>query len=211
MLLRNNIYDALREEILSCRLPPGEDIREQDLAERYAVSRSPVREALLRLEQDNLVRVLPRQGYRVAPISVAAAQDLLRFRAVLEIAAASAAARDASADERQALREAAVFDGAPDGFIENNRAFHTALAAAGGNRRLAATARDVICQADRLVRVSLGTIRKRDPGQLVLEHQAIADAIADRDARRAARLVRAHLEQAERRILSALRQQAVIQ
>ena len=84
MLLRDNVYENLRSDILMCRLAPGDDMREQDLAERYAVSRQPVREALLRLEREHLVTVQPRQGYRVNPISLADARDLLRFRLALE-------------------------------------------------------------------------------------------------------------------------------
>ena len=57
MLLRENVYDSLRADILMCRIAPGDDMREQDLAERYAVSRQPVREALLRLD-----RVIARAG-----------------------------------------------------------------------------------------------------------------------------------------------------
>ena len=57
MLLRENVYENLRSDILTCRLAPGDDIREQELAERYAVSRQPVREALARLEREHLVTV----------------------------------------------------------------------------------------------------------------------------------------------------------
>ena len=62
MLLRENVYESLRADILSCRLAPGDDMREQELAERYAVSRQPVREALLRLEREHLVTVQSAPG-----------------------------------------------------------------------------------------------------------------------------------------------------
>ena len=78
MLLRDNVYESLRSDILTCHFAPGDDMREQDFAERYAVSRQPVREALLRLEREHLVTVQPRQGYRVNPISLADARDLLQ-------------------------------------------------------------------------------------------------------------------------------------
>src|SRR2546429_2015189 len=84
MLLRDNVYESLRSDILTCHFAPGDDMREQDLAERYAVSRQPVREALLRLEREHLVTVTPRQGYRVNPISLADARDLLRIRFPLD-------------------------------------------------------------------------------------------------------------------------------
>ena len=98
MLLRDNVYESLRADILTCRLAPGDDMREQDLAERYAVSRQPVREALLRLEREHLVTVQPRQGYRVNPISLADARDLLRFRLALEPACVAEAIENASDD-----------------------------------------------------------------------------------------------------------------
>ena len=103
MLLRDNVYESLRSDILTCHFAPGDDMREQDLAERYAVSRQPVREALLRLEREHLVTVQPRQGYRVNPISLADARDLLRFRLALEPACVAEAIENASDDVLKAL------------------------------------------------------------------------------------------------------------
>src|SRR3569832_2545306 len=103
MLLRDNVYEKLRSDILSCRLAPGDDMREQELAERYAVSRQPVREALLRLAREHLVTVQPRQGYRVNPISLSDARDLLRFRLALEPACVAAAIEHAPAKTLGAL------------------------------------------------------------------------------------------------------------
>jgi len=210
VLLRDAVYGALRGEILACHLAPGEELREQDLARRHGVSRSPVRDALLRLERERLVSVHPRQGYRVTPVSVAAARDLLRFRALLEPACAAAAARDAGDAELAGLEAAAAFGGTAEEFIGYNQRFHALLAHAGGNRRMAETARDLVEQADRLVRVSLGAMKGRNPERLVAEHAAIAAALRVRDGKRAARLVRVHIEAAERRILDALRRHAVV-
>jgi DNA-binding GntR family transcriptional regulator len=95
MLLRENIYDLLRSDILACRFAPGDEMREQDLAERYSVSRQPVRDALLRLQREHLVTVQPRQGYRVTPISLSDARDLLRFRLALEPACVAEAIESA--------------------------------------------------------------------------------------------------------------------
>ncbi|ACB27871.1 DNA-binding GntR family transcriptional regulator [Methylobacterium sp. PvP062] len=209
MLLRDNIYAAIRADILACVLRPGAEVREQELAQRYAVSRQPVREALLRLERERLVTVHARQGYQINAISVADARDLLRMRLALEpacAAEAAAGAPDSVVASLDAFRT--VADGAD--FIAENRAFHIALAEASGNRRMAATVRDLVEQADRLVRVSLDGIRGRDPAQLVDEHAAIIDAVQRRDGRGARRLVRAHVAQAERRILTALERSAIV-
>jgi DNA-binding GntR family transcriptional regulator len=210
MLLRDNVYESLRSDILSCRLAPGDDMREQDLALRYAVSRQPVREALLRLEREHLVTVQPRQGYRVNPISLSDARDLLRFRLALEPACVAEAIENASDKTLQALDDFRRFAGDHEDFIAYNRAFHGALAYASGNRRMAGSLCDLIGQADRLVRVSLANIRDHDPTRLVAEHVEIIEAMQRRDARGAQRLIKTHISQTEKRVLPALKRNAVI-
>ena len=209
MLLRDNVYSALRADILACLLRPGSEMREQELAQRYDVSRQPVRDALLRLERERLVTVHARQGYQVTPISVKDARDLLRFRLVLEPACTAEAAESATAAQRTALDAFRTLAPESD-FIAENRAFHIALAEASGNGRMAAAMRELIEQADRLVRISLDSIKGRDAGQLVREHESIIDAVQRRDARAAKRLVREHVARAERRILTALERSAVV-
>jgi len=210
MLLRDNVYESLRADILSCRLAPGDDVREQELALRYAVSRQPVREALLRLEREHLVTVQPRQGYRVNPISLSDARDLLRFRLALEPACVAEAIENASDKALTALDGFRKFSGDHESFIAYNRAFHSSLAHASGNRRMAGALCDLIGQADRLVRVSLANIRNHDPTRLVAEHVEIIEAMQRRDARGALRLIRAHINQTEKRVLPALKRNAVI-
>src|SRR6201985_2486177 len=210
MLLRENVYELLRSDILACRLAPGDDMREQELAERYAVSRQPVREALLRLEREHLVTVQPRQGYRVSPISLADARDLLRFRLALEPACVTEAIESAPDDVLKALDEFRLFAGDHENFITYNRAFHSALAHASGNRRMAASLCDLIGQADRLVRVSVANLRGHDPAQLVAEHVDLIEAMQRRDLRTATRLIKAHVAQTEKRVLPALKRNAVI-
>src|SRR5207237_8473664 len=136
MLLRDNVYENLRSDILNCRLAPGDDMREQELAERYAVSRQPVREALLRLEREHLVTVQPRQGYRVNPISLADARDLLRFRLALEPACVAEAIENADDDVLKALNRFRRFSGDHEKFIAYYHAFHFAPAPSSANRRL---------------------------------------------------------------------------
>jgi DNA-binding GntR family transcriptional regulator len=210
MLLRDNVYENLRSDILTCRLAPGDDMREQDLAERYAVSRQPVREALLRLQREHLVTVQPRQGYRVNPISVSDARDLLRFRRALEPACVAEAIETAPQDVLSALDAFRHFAGDHEDFIAYNRAFHCALAHASGNRRMAAALCDLIGQADRLVRVSVANVKGHDPAQLVAEHAALIEAMQRRDSRGAVRIIKAHIVQTEKRVLPALKRNGVI-
>jgi DNA-binding GntR family transcriptional regulator len=71
-----SVLDQLRRDILSCELPPGVAIYEQELARRFGVSKSPVREALLRLQEHNLVEVRSRSGCGVRPISIIEAEEM---------------------------------------------------------------------------------------------------------------------------------------
>ncbi|MVT66480.1 FCD domain-containing protein [Bradyrhizobium pachyrhizi] len=210
ILLRENIYENLRSDILSCQFAPGDEIREQDLAERYAVSRQPVRDALLRLEREHLVTVQPRQGYRVNPISLSDARDLLRFRLALEPACVAEAIESAPDSILKSLDEFRGFSGSHEDFITYNRGFHSALAHASGNRRMATTLCDLIGQADRLVRVSVSNLKGHDPAKLVAEHVALIDAMQQREARTAARIIKAHIAATEKRVLPALKRNAVI-
>ena len=83
-LIRDDVHERMRAEILACMLKPGSLVQENDLALRYGVSKSPVRDAFLRLAQQGLVDVLPRKGYRIKPISVADAAEMYEMRLLLE-------------------------------------------------------------------------------------------------------------------------------
>jgi GntR family transcriptional regulator, rspAB operon transcriptional repressor len=204
-MLREEIYTALRDEILTCDLPPGAELREQELASRFDVSKSPVRESLQLLVREGLVAVVPRQGYRVAPISVSDAHDMFAFRQVLELACLVEAVRRGADAQLKTLNAFRKFDSARHAdFISYNRAFHCALAECSGNARMSRAARDLIEQMDRLVRISVNAVRGRDPRRLVEEHAAIIDAVQARDSKRAVTLLKAHTAAAEKRIKSAL-------
>lgn len=211
-LLRVDIYEKLREEILACRLRPGADLREQELAARFEVSKSPVRDALLRLEREHLVVIAPRQGYRVAPISLSDARDLLRLRSVLECACVSEAAREASDKELGDLDRFRTFRPSQwlEGFPGYNREFHCALARLSGNRRMTVLTSELIEQTHRLVQVSVEVAETRRTPGLVAEHADIIDALQARDGRRAAALLRGHIGAAERRVADALSRAAIV-
>src|SRR3979409_587538 len=210
MLLRDNVYESLRADLLTCGLAPGDDRREQERAERYAVSRQPVREALLRLEREPLGTGQPRQGYPVKPISLPDTIAPLRFRFALEPACVAEAVENAPQDVLNALDDYRRFSGNHEDFIAYNRAFHSALAHASGNRRMAAALCDLIGQADRLVRVSVANVKGHDPAQLVAERVSLIESMQRRDGRAAARIIKAHIGQTEKRVLPALARNAVI-
>jgi DNA-binding GntR family transcriptional regulator len=207
MLLRDNIYQAIRHAVLTCEFQPGQELREQVLADRYRVSRSPVRDSLLRLEQENLVTVLPRQGYRVRPISQSDVEDIFGLHLLIDPACAAAAASrtdDAAVQSLEHFRGFANNDHPAAEFVEYNRSFHHAVADLSGNARMAAVAHDLSEQFDRLVRVSLGVCGYEQVRDACLEHEAIIDAIEAHDADLASRLSYQHSARAHARMVTAL-------
>jgi DNA-binding GntR family transcriptional regulator len=217
-LMRADIYGALRREILSCTIAPGAEIRDAEIAERFAVSRSPVRDALLRLEAEGLVVISPRKGYRAAPISIADARDLFEFRAVLEPACAASVASEASEEALRRLDRfrsmsglAAAATSAAPTFVQYNREFHLAIAQLCANRRLREATIDLIEQFDRLVTVSISSNEaggQRDA--LIAEHCEIIDALKARDGKRAGRILSRHAGRARKRVLSALSRSPIV-
>jgi len=182
-LLHVDVFHSLRRDILSCRLAPGAELREAELAERFEVSKSPVRDALSRLVHEGLVVVMPRQGYRVAAISVKDVRDMFEYRAVLEGACARIAAENATDDDLRALDRFRAFEAKKyeAGFIGYNRDFHHAVIRLCGNARLARAAESQIDQMDRVITVSVGAMRSRDPARVVSQHVDIIDALQRRD------------------------------
>ncbi|MBN8969102.1 MAG: GntR family transcriptional regulator [Rhizobiales bacterium] len=199
------IYDELKRCILTCELPPGTDLREQELAQRFDVSKSPVREALQHLVRDGLVTVMPRQGYRVSPISLTDARDMFTFRCALEVACIVEAAKNASDEQLKALDQFRHFSGTSEGdFIAYNRDFHCALARCSGNGRMTRATCDLIEEADRLTRMSVASLRGHNPDKLVEEHGAIITALQARNSRLAANLLKKHVTAAVKRFSAAL-------
>jgi DNA-binding GntR family transcriptional regulator len=205
-LLRETVYDALRADMISCRLAPGTEIRENELAARFGVSKSPVRDALMRLEREGLVITLPRQGYRVAPVSVSDVEDMFHLRDALERACMERIVRRASDEqlaELQAFRrfKATAWDG---GFVAYNRAFHHTLSRLAGNARMHLQLADLIDQMERAVQLSLSSLKKGNPQSLVDEHCQIIDALQARQLVRAQRLASRHVAAAGKRVTEAI-------
>lgn len=188
---------TLRDAIVSMRLPPGAKLSEQAIARQMGISRQPVREALIRLADTGLVRILPQRGTLVEPLSVAAALDAHFIRDAIECALVREAAlctdaallrrfRDSMADQRRASRE-----GDGDRFFAQDEAFHRLVAEASG--RLAAW-RIVEEVKPRLDRIRFINMRAAPRRALVLrQHAAVVRALADGDPDAAATAMRAHL------------------
>lgn len=212
-LIRHKVLDLIRQDILSCAFQPGEELRETDLANRYSVSKSPVREALHQLKFEGLVETEPRRGHRVTPISVSDARDILDMRETLEMAAAIRSCKEADTRDLAALdvyREADV--DCVRSFTSYNREFHFALSELSGNRRLANEMRRLLDAYERLCIVSLERMQSVH-GNLhtaLSDHCEIIDALQARDTTRARRISQRHVRRSSGLIMKGLENRPIV-
>lgn len=211
-LMRDGVYEQIRADILSCALVPGSAVYENELAQRYSVSKSPVRDALLRLQEHGLVEVLPRKGYRIRPISIADAHDLYEMRVLLEKASVRRACDEASDDQLVSLdkfRE--VDDGDLAHWVMYNRLFHKSIAELSGNTRMAKITCEVIDQFDRLTFVGVSNTQKISSGErYVSEHREIIDSLQSRDRSKATKLIVKHIQKSRKRLFSVLENPQIV-
>lgn len=195
-------YETLRDEILTLKLGPGQLLDETGLAERFGMSRSPVREALIRLAGEDMVVMLANRSTIVSPIDVQSfpkyveALDIVQ-RMVTRLAAGLRTAADLTLiAARQQEFEAAVHLGDHLQMSEANKQFHMAIATAGRNPYLAAFYDRLLNQGRRLLHLHFDYLeRTRDGHLLTAEHAQMLDAIAARDLDRADELAHAHTRQ----------------
>lgn len=188
---------ALREMIVTNRLPPGSTHLEAELAEMLGMSRTPVREAAVILAEQGLVEVRPRRGLRVLPLSARDMQEIYAILTELESLAAFEAARarpDAAAlaplRAQTAAMTAALDRGDRRAWAEADDAFHAGLVALAGNRRLAGV---VATMADQARRARFLTLSLRPaPYASSEDHRRLVEAIARGDAEDARSIHRAH-------------------
>ncbi|MEW6662686.1 MAG: GntR family transcriptional regulator [Bacillota bacterium] len=210
--LREIVFEALREAIMSGCLRPGERMMEVQLAEELGVSRTPVREAIRKLELEGFVVMIPRKGAYVSDLSIKDIADVFEIRGALEALAAGLAAERISAEEMEELERLLVQvsecaeDQDLERLVEVDTQFHAVLYRASRNERLAQMISTLWEQVQRFRRTTMGT-----PGRMretLEEHRKIVDAIADRNVTLAQALAIEHMENAENRMLEAVRQQS---
>jgi DNA-binding GntR family transcriptional regulator len=204
------IYETLRREILSLTLEPSQLIDEVSIAARFQVSRSPVREALVRLATESLLQTLPNKGTIVAPLRIEEfpqyvdALDLLQ-RAVTRLAARN---RDSVDIEKiyqaQAGYAKCVESGDVQGMILGNRDFHAAIARAGKNRYLEQSYCQVLDDGLRSLRLYFKSFGDVIPPKLTEGHLQIIQAIEKQDVELAESLAREHTREMQARFLDYL-------
>lgn len=209
--LRELVFEALREAIISGRLRPGERLMEVQLAEELGVSRTPVREAIRKLELEGLVLMIPRRGAYVAEISMKDIADVFEIRAALEGLAAELAAQRCTSEEVEDL-ERSLFKisscaerGDIPACIELDTIFHEQLMSASHNVRLVGMVANLREQIQRFRSTSLA-----HPGRMKIaleEHKKIVEAIAQGDADLARQLAYDHIENAENSLMEVIHEQ----
>lgn len=206
--LYEEVAELLRQRIFSRELPPGAWIDELKIAEELGISRTPLREALKVLAAEGLVTAVPRRGCQVTELSEDDAQQLFPVMALLEGRCAYEAAlraTDAELAELQRLHEDLEVSAAArdvNAYYRANHAFHTRVQALAGNRWL-----DRVTQELRKFMRMLRGRQLHWPGRLeasIAEHRALIEALVQRDAPRAERLMHDHL-MAQLHALQALR------
>ncbi|MCC7320921.1 MAG: GntR family transcriptional regulator [Rubellimicrobium sp.] len=201
-----HVFETLKAEIIDLRLAPGSTIDESQLAQRFNLSRTPIREAMVRLAAEGLITTLPNRATIVSQIDFLNLPQFfdaltLMYRVTTRLAAANH--RPEALDrirDLQARYGAAVEARDVVGMITVNRDFHVAIAQAGGNRYFTDLFARLLDEGLRILRLYYSSFNDDLPRQYVQEHDAMIAAIAARDLALADRLAAAHADQIVRQI-----------
>lgn len=207
--LRELVLDAIREAIINGTLKPRERLMEIQLAEELGVSRTPIREALRKLELEGFIVMVPRKGAYVADISFKDIADVFEIRAALEALAAGLAAEritDEELEEMERLvveKAEAIANQNMERLVQVDTMFHEAIYKASRNERLTSIISNLREQIQRYRTTSLAY-----PGRMqrsLEEHRGIVEAIQSRDPQIAQQVAREHIENAENSMIDAIK------
>ncbi len=202
--LSGQAYDLIKRDIITCAFEPGQQIIQKQLAERYALGTTPVREALQRLAQEGFVQPIPRFGYTVRYVALSDVHEIYELRLILEPAAARLAASRASTEqlERIALYSDLTPSYPPGGAHIHNANFHRSIAAACGNARLHDTTLRVL---DELIGIfHLGLDLSGSLEDMQAEHTSLVVALQEREPDRAEQLMRDQILHSRQIVLDTL-------
>jgi DNA-binding GntR family transcriptional regulator len=205
-------YDRLKRRIINLELAPGVQFTESALAQEFGISKTPVREALVRLAGDGLVSSQPRSGYLVTPVTLSDARELCGLRRVLTPPAAALATSNGlpalHADRLLELCELVELPYDPaepaeiESFISLNLEFEAIIATASGNRRLALAIANLFNNLERILRITL-SLRPPPPEPRQARRDIVA-AVLNGDCTRAEELTKNRVDAATAEIIDAL-------
>nr|BFE55578.1 hypothetical protein GCM10020063_001040 [Dactylosporangium thailandense] len=211
--LTDLVFAAIRDRIVDASLPPGSSVSEATLAKELTVSKTPVREALLRMRRIGLVEPTSR-GLRVTLPSVRSVRHAFEYRAVLESGAATYAARHATGEQLDAVARWAseslgyAQDGDPANFRQTDHQFHVAVANASGNEFMRSAIEDAFVLTVALRQRDVSLVRDFVPD--ALEHLEIADALRARNSAAASALLASHALRIMDQLLDAMAKPAAV-
>lgn len=208
--LVEQVYEAILEEISSGKMGPGTRVIQEQLAKELGVSRQPVQQALLLLRNQGVLQDAPGRGLQVAPLDLDYVRNMYDMRAVIEGLACRRAAelnaRAAKAKGPALIRAGrkSLESGSVSGMIAADMAFHQLIYALSENPLIGPTMESHWTNAQRVMGEVL--IRDDQPRNIWTQHEAMLDAIAEGDAKKAEELGRAHITEAADFMIGRLRE-----
>lgn len=206
--LREVVFKNIRDAIIKGTLKPGERLMETDLADKMGVSRTPVREALRKLELEGFIDIIPRKGAVVKEITSKEIEDVLQVRSVLEALAAREACKKISNEQKKELLkvrnefEEAVKDKDVDLMAQKDVEFHDVIFEASENEKLAQILSNLRVQIYRYRVTYLYSEKYLDT--IVKEHKKISDAIVNNDIEKAEQISMMHIDNQQDAIIGSL-------
>jgi DNA-binding GntR family transcriptional regulator len=207
--LPDRVYSVLKYRILTCTMVPGQRLNEKEIASELKVSRTPLREALNRLSQENLLVRTPYCGYAVSVVTEDDIRDLCESRLILETATAGLAAERATPVELERMTQLVELRYTPGDrvtytrYLKANSIFHRELARASHNGRLESMVMAVLDELQRPLYLGLDV--GLDAETATREHVLLVEAIESRDPARARRLQSEQITRAGERMIAAMR------
>lgn len=207
--LRDVVFNTLRQAILTGELKPGERLMEIHLADKLGVSRTPIREAIRKLELEGLVTMIPRRGAEVAQITEKSMNDVLEVRRALDALCVELACERITEEGLVTLKaacdefEAAIRTGEVKKIAQADVALHDIIVQATGNRRLIQLVNNL---AEQMYRYRFEYIKDISQHEmLVEEHRIIYESILNKDKETAAQAARTHIDNQEKAIIRQIR------
>lgn len=207
--LRDVVFKTLRQGILTGELKPGERLMEIHLANKLGVSRTPIREAIRKLELEGLVTMIPRRGAEVAQITEKSMKDVLEVRKVLDDLSVELACERITEEEKELLKNAcvdfeeAVKTGDFAKIAKTDVAFHDIIVTATRNIRLSQMVNNL---AEQMYRYRFEYIKDSSQhARLVQEHEKICQGIIAGDKKRALEAIEKHIDNQEIAVLKQIR------
>lgn len=210
--LRDVVFNTLRKAILTGELKPGERLMEIHLAKQLGVSRTPIREAIRKLELEGLVIMIPRRGAEVAQITEKSLKDVLEVRRALDALCVELACDRITKEEKIKLKaacdafEEAVQTGDATTIAEADVKLHDIIVEATGNQRLIQLINNL---SEQMYRYRFEYIKEEDQhNNLVEEHRMIYNSIINNDKENAAKAAKLHIDNQEKSIIRQIRMES---